>query len=292
MWLPNCTAGLGQQLPQREGITAGHPDVFSQPTRDTEISYITELSCWFKWTKQKKKKCFGKNWKQHKMTSLFQFHYWYQNIKFRVLARYYIYCLWSKWKHLHELSATSVDWQRTKCEFRNLESVHSTRFSKVKQSLLTASTRFTTDLAKFLVCCLLLCRLYCKREEKRQRSMQKLSEAVYFCLFGWNHKVKSYFTYHTVVNDNHNLQVLCLVKYAAGRLRNKSHQSLTAHRLFSTTTTGTGRLLLKSVASLQRDTRSKTYCPLFPALQPREFIELREELLLRNCEYKHVYKYT
>lgn len=38
MWMPNCTAGLGQQLllmdgpRQREGITTGHPDVFSQPT--------------------------------------------------------------------------------------------------------------------------------------------------------------------------------------------------------------------------------------------------------------------
>lgn len=97
------------------------------------------------------------------------------------------------------------------------------------------------------------------------------------------------FTYHTVVNDNHDLQILCLVKYADRRLWNKHHQSLTAHRLFSSSTTGAGRLLLKSVASL---TRSKTYLPLFPALQPGEFIELGEELLLRNCEHKHVCKST
>lgn len=98
--------------------------------------------------------------------------------------------------------------------------------------------------------------------------------------------------YHTVVNDNDNLQILCLLKYAARCLRNKNHQSLTVHKLFSSTTTGRGRLLFKAVAFLQRDTRSKTYCALFPALQPREFIELREELLLRNCEHKHVQKYT
>lgn len=64
--------------------------------------------------------------------------------------------------------------QRAKCEFQNLEIIHSIQFTKVTPSLLTASTRFTTDLAKFLVCCLLLCRLYCKQDERDSKACKKI----------------------------------------------------------------------------------------------------------------------
>ena len=50
----------------------------------------------------------------------------------------------------------------------NSEMDQQTTYYTVLKGLLTASTRFTTDLAKFLVCCLVLCRLYCTYKEKQR----------------------------------------------------------------------------------------------------------------------------
>lgn len=82
------------------------------------------------------------------------------------------------------------------------------------------------------MCCLLLCRLYYRHKGKR-------AVCVYLSVRLGNHQVA--LTYHTVVNDDHNLQILHFLKYTA-RCLCKNHQS----RLFSSTTTGTSRLLLKS----------------------------------------------
>lgn len=90
----------------------------------------------------------------------------------------------------------------------------------------------------------------CRKEtEKHEKTVWN-----HFCSFGWKHKVKNtLLTYHTVVDDNHNLQILCLVKNAARRLRSKNHQSLTAHR-FSRGTTGTARLSLMCLLHLSEET--------------------------------------
>lgn len=149
-------------------------------------------------------------------------------------------------------------------------------------SLLTASTRFTTDLAKFFVCCLLLCRLYYGRKKRQQPVF------IYLYVYGSLKGDAVALPYHTVVHDNHDLQILHLLKHTARRL----HHKKTSVRLFSSTTTGTRWRVLKGgwVSRIaRRDARSETYCPLFPALQPREFIELWEELLLLICAHKHVY---
>lgn len=42
---------------------------------------------------------------------------------------------------------------------------------------------------------------------------------------------------------------------------------------------------LKFIALLHKEVRSGTYSSLFPALQPGQVIELREELLLLDCEH-------
>lgn len=45
---------------------------------------------------------------------------------------------------------------------------------------------------------------------------------------------------------------------------------------------------LKFIALLHKKVRSETYSSLFPALQPGQVIELREELLLLDCEHTRI----
>lgn len=60
-----------------------------------------------------------------------------------------------------------------------LYQANTTHFSKVNRSLLTASTRFTTDLAKFLVCCFVLCRLYCVQTRKTMITCESCRDMKY-----------------------------------------------------------------------------------------------------------------
>lgn len=101
-----------------------------------------------------------------------------------------------------------------------LYQANTTHFSKGNRSLLTASTRFTTDLAKFLVCCFVLCRLACVQTRK-QRLRVKAAEIwndvkadICCCCSQWT-------TYHTVVADNHDFQILHFLKYTSRHLQNK-----------------------------------------------------------------------
>lgn len=105
-----------------------------------------------------------------------------------------------------------------------------------------------------------------------------------------------------MVTDNHDLQILHLLKYTARHLQNKNHQQLLGSKVFSPVLLWQhGRLwactLLQSYNSrvgelsfdalLHKGLRSETYCSLFPSLQPRKVIQLWEELLLLNYEHKH-----
>lgn len=59
--------------------------------------------------------------------------------------------------------------QSVLCTFSIAHIANRAHLSKGGRGLLTASTRFTTDLAKFLVCCLVLCRLNCGGSEKKKK---------------------------------------------------------------------------------------------------------------------------
>lgn len=108
-----------------------------------------------------------------------------------------------------------------------LYQANTTHFSKGNRSLLTASTRFTTDLAKFLVCCFVLCRLACVQTRKQRLRVKaaaiwnNVKADICCCCSQWT-------TYHTVVADNHDFQILHFLKYTSRHLQNKKQNKTSA----------------------------------------------------------------
>lgn len=98
-------------------------------------------------------------------------------------------------------------------------------------------------------------------------------------------------TYHTVVADNHNFQILHFLKCIARHLQKKrerrsklsiSNTSICRHDHRSWTL----RLRCNSATPFAYEATSETHRSLFPALQPGKVCQLREKRLLLNWEHK------